>query len=83
MPSFTMERSQGEHEGKEALIGIYVGMTFLDSHIDRAKQNVKEIESLMDTKGILKYYKDQLDYIGYSVKDISGKMMKCIHGGGL
>lgn len=78
-----MHKSQGEEDGKKALMGIYVGMTFLDSHIDRARQNVKEMEPLMDAKGILKYYREQLDYIGYSVKDISGKIMKCIRREGL
>jgi hypothetical protein len=55
-------------------------MAFLDSHIDRAKDTAKEMEPLMDAKGMLKYYREQLDHVSYCVKDLSGKVWKWIEG---
>ena len=64
--------------GKDDLCRVYASMAFLDSHIDAAKKTVKEMESLMDAGRMLKYYREQLDYVSYCVKDISGKIWKCI-----
>lgn len=68
---------------KNPLCSVYVQMRFLDSHVDRVKQNIKEIGSLWDPTRVLQYYEEQFDFVDYCLKDISGKLMKYIQEGDL
>jgi hypothetical protein len=70
-----------DKDSKCPLCSVYVQMRFLDSHVERARQNIKEMENLWDPRRVLQYYQEQLDYIDYCVKDISGKIMKYIQEG--
>ena len=67
-----------DRDPKHPLCSVYVQMRFLDSHVERAIQNIKEMENLWDPRRVLQYYQEQLDYIDYCVKDISGKIIKYI-----
>jgi hypothetical protein len=73
--------SQTGRGRKDALFRIYANMAFLGSRVERARRTLKEMEGFMDMKNILDYSGEELYHIEYSVKDLSGKIMKYIQEG--
>ncbi len=70
-------KSTGEEKPEHPLHSVYVNMKFLETHVEMARKNIKQLEELKDIR-ICKYSIQEFDYIDDCLKDMSRKIMKYI-----